>query len=249
MPAPKAAATVEAPQAVRNSHDLMREALRNFGSRAPSGALAGCIAEHVNVLDAMDRFYERVLAAQVRFEAAPARYASQAEDVADAMLEAKHRRTMAALRRQKEELKAQRELQEYGGGLDPDENEVLLDAQHKRTLAELRRKKEKIEAQRELVSAKHGLESERALKSVRFTLGRRRLESKIAEVDVGVAVARNAAGQDGSDQADNESGEVGILHQLIERKQKEIEEAEADGKDTTVHRLQLGKLKELLALA
>jgi hypothetical protein len=226
----------------------MRDALLNFGSRAPSGAMAACIAEHASVLHAMDQFYERVLFTQVRFESAPARYESQAEDERDRLLEAAHTRTMAQLRRERDELKARRELESYGG-LDPDENEVLLDAEHTRGLAHLRRRKEHLEARREVVSAGHGLEAERALKGVRFALGKRRLESKIADVEVGVAVARNAAGQDMATGGNNESSEVATLHRLIEQKEKEIEEAEADGKDTTIKRAQLSKLKELLALA
>jgi hypothetical protein len=243
-----APAKTAARQGLTKSRDLMRDALHNFGGHTSSGAMAACIAEHTNVLHAMDQFYERVLYTQVRFESAPARYESQAEDERDRLLEAAHKRTMAQLRRDKEELQARRELESYSG-LDPYENELHLDAEHKRNIGQLRRKKEALEARRQVVSAKHGLEAERTLKGVRFALGKRRLESKIAEVEVGVAVARDAAGQDRSHTSDNESGEVVTLQWLIDCKQKEIEDAEADGKDTTVKRAQLSKLKELLALA
>jgi len=48
--------------------------------------------------------------------------------------------------------------------------------------------------------------------------------------------------------AENEPTEATFLSLLIARKQKEITEAEADGKDTAAKRLQLDELKKLLEL-
>jgi hypothetical protein len=230
------------------THDLMREALRNFGDRAPSRAMAACIAEHAVVLGSLDTFYESLLRTQVRFESASARYESQAEDERDRLLEAAHKRTLAQLRREKEEIKGRRELLEVLGGQTSAHDDKTADAEHKQKLAALRRQKEDLVAQREVVSAEQGLEAEKTFKGVKFELGQRRYESKIAEVEVGVAVAKNASGQDAKPSAGNESSEVGMIFGLIERKQREIEEAEADGRDSTDKRLQFAKLKELLSL-
>ena len=75
------------------------------------------------------------------------------------------------------------------------ERDRFLEAGHIRALEGKRRDKEQLLADRESLSAKHGLQAERVFKRERFALGQKRIESRIAEAHVGVAVARNAAGR------------------------------------------------------
>jgi hypothetical protein len=211
-------------------------------------AVVESVTEQAKMLEEMDRLFEAGLQVRMRRDLSAELYDSRAEDERDKLSEAEHKRKLAQLRRQKEEALARRGL-EHLGNETPVEVPLSEEAEHGQNLARLRREKESLEAQREVVSAKHGLEAEHTLKPARFELGRRRLEGKIAEVEVGVAVARNAAGQDANPAAaGNESIEVGIIHQLIQTKEKEIEDADADGKDSTAQRAQVGKLKELLSL-
>jgi hypothetical protein len=211
-------------------------------------AVVECVEEHTKILEAMDHLFEASLQVQMRRDLATEIYDSRADDERDKLSEAQHARILTNLRRQKEEALARRELESLGNEA-PIEIPLSEQELHEQDLGRLRREKESLEAQREVVSAKHGLEAEHTLKPARFELGRRRLEGKIAEVEVGVAVARNAAGQDANPAAaNNESIEVGILHQLIQSKEQEILDAEADGKDSAVLREQVVKLKELLSL-
>ncbi len=131
-----------------------------------------------------------------------------------------------------------------------DERDRFVEAEHKRDLARLRREKERFEAERETISARHGVEAERKFKAVKFALGKQRLAGRIAEAHVSVAVARTAAGEPSTWEPSlttNEPTEVSILHGLIEKKQQQIDEYEADGKDTNEQRDQLAKLKDALA--
>ena len=223
----------------------LARALLNFGHNGPSEAMAECLAEHAWILEALDPWYQNILRMQVRLELAPARYENLAEEEREVLLEAKHQRVLSHVRREKEERRA-RSAPEL---LDAVDDSLLSEAGHEREMAQLQRKKEQLEARREVVEAEHGLEAEHALKPARFALGQRRLESKIAEVEVGVAVAKTAAGQDPVPRPTvNQSPEVIVLTQLIEAKLREITQAEADAKDTTQLRIQLAKFKELLSV-
>jgi hypothetical protein len=175
-----------------------------------AAAVASCVDEHVKVLQAMDRFYEASLQLQMRRDLAADIYESHAEG----------------------------------------EREQWVEAKHKRDLAELRREKDRFDGEREAISARHGVEAEKKFKAEKFALGKQRLAGRIAEAHVSFAVARTAAGEPSDWQpgvAANEPTEVSVLHGLIEKKQREIEEREADGRDTADQRVQLVKLKEALA--
>jgi hypothetical protein len=175
-----------------------------------AAAVAACVDEHVKVLQAMDRFYEASLQLQMRRDLAAEIYESHADG----------------------------------------EREQLVEAKHKRDLAELRRERDRLEREREAISARHGVEAEKKFKAVKFALGRQRLAGRIAEAYVSLAVARTAAGQPADwlpSLGTNEVTEISVLHGLMDKKQREIEEREADGKDTAERRVQLAKLKEVLA--
>jgi hypothetical protein len=130
-----------------------------------------------------------------------------------------------------------------------DERETLLEGKHKQDLAQLRREKDRFVGERDAISARHGVEAEKKFKAVKFALGRQRLAGRIAEAHVSLAVARTAAGEpaDWLPSLTNEVTEISMLHGLIDRKQREIEEREADGRDTAEQRVQVAKLKEVLA--
>jgi hypothetical protein len=130
-----------------------------------------------------------------------------------------------------------------------DEQDRFSEAAHRRFLTFKRREKEQFLADRETLTAKHGLQAERVFKRERFALGQKRIESKIAEAHVGVAVARTAAGESPvAKEPRDKTTEAALLGLLITRKQKEIAEAEADGKDTAEQRLQLAEVNKLLEL-
>jgi hypothetical protein len=131
-----------------------------------------------------------------------------------------------------------------------DERENFVEAKHKYDLAQLRREKDRLVGERDAISARHGVAAEKKFKAVKFALGRQRLAGRIAEAYVSLAVARTAAGQPADwlpSLGTNEVTEISVLHGLIDKKQSEIEEREADGRDTADQRMQLAKLKEVLA--
>jgi hypothetical protein len=192
------------------------------------------------------------LQARARYSiAAMADQATHAAAVADCVDE--HVKVLQAMDRFYEaslQLQMRRDLAaELYEGRAADERENLLEAKHRHDLAQLRREKDRFIGERDAISARHGVEAEKKFKGVKFALGRQRLAGRIAEAHVGLAVARAAAGEPADwlpSLSTNEVTEISVLHGLIDKKQREIEEREADGRDSADQRVQLAKLKEVL---
>lgn len=129
-----------------------------------------------------------------------------------------------------------------------DEMDVLEEARHKRELALVRREKEAFEVRKEMLKAKHGVEAEEEFKDAKFAAGHARFNAKAAERGLDAAVARAAAAEPVDVQANgHEPADVELVRKLLQRKLREIDEAEADGKDTAALRELAGKLQELIA--
>ena len=68
--------------------------------------------------------------------------------------------------------------------------EERLESRHRRTVAELRRDRERLEAELEVLRAHHRLAAEEEFKPLKFGLGHARYRARVAEAEVGEAVAR-----------------------------------------------------------
>jgi hypothetical protein len=117
---------------------------------------------------------------------------------------------------------------------------------HKRKLNEKRRVKEQTEAD-------HDQEALEKFKDEKFEVGRARYRAKVQEhlagaasAEAAIAESKGAAGETSA--GGNESLEVAMLHDLLQRKQAAIDEAERLGKDTQALREQLSMYKRMLNL-
>ena len=133
------------------------------------------------------------------------------------------------------------------------EMDVFQEAAHLRELAIVRRHKEVFIAKTEQLQAKHRLEAETEFKDAKFAAGHARFDAKVAGRKVDTAVANAAAAKSGEKREEpkgqpTENADVAAIHAMILKKQSQIEEREADGKDTTKEREQLEKLRALLMI-
>jgi hypothetical protein len=78
------------------------------------------------------------------------------------------------------------------GILNPADQEELEEERHKRMLARLRREREVYDAKQETMESLHKLEATEEFKEQKFAAGRARYGAKIAERQVGEAVARSS---------------------------------------------------------
>jgi hypothetical protein len=110
----------------------------------------------------------------------------------------------------------------------------MAEQQHKLQLARTRRQAEALEAERKLLDAKHGVQATKKFKPMKFALGQARLDARIADSQVEVAVARAAGG-----------GEVGSPIDALARETEQfLEQWLADGKDVADIRALLKKIRE-----
>jgi hypothetical protein len=134
----------------------------------------------------------------------------------------------------------------------PEIQERLEEEMHQRTVARKRREKELYEAQEQALEAKHRLEARAQFKEQKFAAGAARFNQKIAERQVGEAVARASMQEEilepeGRQQHGSKSAsKAQTLALLIDELEKEIDEAEAAGRPTEELRTERDSLNALL---
>ena len=120
------------------------------------------------------------------------------------------------------------------------QNNRIAEERHKFELDELRRKTEILEAERRVQDAKHSLEATKKFKPKKFELGQARLEARIADSHVDVAVARAAGGG----AADQPKGDPAA--EIVRQLDKLIEQRLADGNDNAKLTTFLDKMRKII---
>lgn len=113
---------------------------------------------------------------------------------------------------------------------------------HGKTLAELRREQELIEAKRGVFNAKQGFENQKRVKKINLETWENR--SKVEQLDLAALVARLR----GETEPTKKQGSdvLSVLKAQFDRIDREINEAEADGKDMTGDRMVRSELDALI---
>jgi hypothetical protein len=140
------------------------------------------------------------------------------------------------------------------GLLSPEQEDQRDEEKHKRVLAEKRREKELWDAERQIIEAqsaateaKHQFEAKEYFKETKFAAGKARFAQKIAEREVGEAVARaSMEPESGGTPPPKSPSLAGMLAELIAAMERKIDEAEAGGMATNQMRDDLAALKAAL---
>jgi hypothetical protein len=168
------------------------------------------------------------------------------------------------LRQQKNVVKEADELQTametyYRNRLNlptPEQEDQRDEEKHKRVIAEKRREKELWDAERQIIEAqsaateaKHQFEAKEYFKETKFAAGKARFAQKIAEREVGEAVARASMKSESAEAPPpppNPTSMADMLAELIDAMERKIDEAEAGGASTAQMREDLAALKAAL---
>jgi len=134
------------------------------------------------------------------------------------------------------------------GLLNPVDQEQFEEEKHKRILAKKRREKEQHEADEEILDVKHRVEAKVEFKDQKFAAGAARFAQKIAERQVGEAVARSSLEPEPQETPAPEKS-VSIAASIADFVQKlegDIDAAEAAGKPTKQMRDDVAALNAML---
>ena len=133
------------------------------------------------------------------------------------------------------------------GLLNPADREQLEEESHRRTLAKKRREKEIYEAEQDVMEARHKLEATEEFKEQKFAAGKARFGAKIAEHQVGEAVARSSMEPEPEQPAPEKPVSIAaVLDDFVRKLEWDIDQAEAMGKSTKQMREDLAALNSLL---
>jgi hypothetical protein len=134
------------------------------------------------------------------------------------------------------------------GILNPVEQEEMEEERHKRMLARLRRERQIYDAKQETMESLHKLEATEEFKEQKFAAGRARYGAKIAERQVGEAVARSSMEPEPKEAPAPEKpvSIEAVLADFAHKLEQDIDQAEAMGKSTKQMREDLAALSSLL---
>ncbi len=121
--------------------------------------------------------------------------------------------------------------------------EQRLDIEHRRKVAEQRRKQELTEAERGAFTAEQGLENQKRLKELNLEIWQKRKEVEALDAEAVAAKLRGAE----EPQQKKKRSLVEKLQAEADDLEKEILEAQADGKDPGGDLMALAELKALIA--
>jgi hypothetical protein len=121
--------------------------------------------------------------------------------------------------------------------------ERKLDIDHRRKLAENQRKQELVEAERGAFTSEQGLENQKRLKELNLEIWQKRKEAEQLDAE---SIAAKLRG-DGGPEKKKSRNLVEELQTQAEKLEKEILEAEADGKDSGGDRMALAELRAMIA--
>jgi hypothetical protein len=121
-------------------------------------------------------------------------------------------------------------------------NERAEEITHRKTISEQRRKQEQIEAQRGVFNAEQGLENQKRVKEINLETWENR--KKVEQLDSAALLAR-LRGE--TDLKKKQGGDLlSVLQEQLAKIDKKIDEAGADGKDTTVDRMVRSEIDALI---
>ncbi len=133
------------------------------------------------------------------------------------------------------------------GLLNPVDQEQFEEDKHKRILAKKRREKEQYEADEQILDAKHRVEAKEEFKEPKLAAGRARFAQKIAERQVGEAVARSSMEPEPKETPVPEQpvSITAVLGDFVQKLECDIDAAEAAGKPTKQMRDDLAALNAM----
>ncbi len=134
------------------------------------------------------------------------------------------------------------------GLLNPADQEQFEEDKHKRVLAQKRREKEQYEADEQILDARHRVEAKEEFKEPKLAAGRARFAQKIAERQVGEAVARSSMEPEPKETPVPKQpvSITAVLADFVQKLESDIDAAEAAGKPTKQMRDDLAALNALL---
>jgi hypothetical protein len=134
------------------------------------------------------------------------------------------------------------------GLLNPADQERFDEDAHQRILAKKRREKEQYEADEQTLDVKHRLEAKVEFKDHKFAAGAARFAQKIAERQVGEAVARSSLEPEPQETPAPEKpvSIAAVLADFVQKLERDIDAAEAAGKPTKQMRDDLAAINAIL---
>jgi hypothetical protein len=120
------------------------------------------------------------------------------------------------------------------GLLNPVDQEQFEEDKHKRLLARKRREKEQYEADEHILDVKYRVEAKEEFKEPKFAAGRARFAQKIAERQVGEAVARSSIEPEPEETPTPQQpvSIAAVIGDLVQKLERDVDAAEAAGKPT-----------------
>jgi len=134
------------------------------------------------------------------------------------------------------------------GLLNPADQERFEEEKHQRILANKRREKEQYEADEQTLDVKHRVEAKVEFKGPKFAAGAARFAQKIAEHQVGEAVARSSLEPEPTETPapDQPVPFAAVLRDFVQKMERDIDAAEAAGKPTKQMRDDLAAINAIL---